>query len=421
MKIPRLFATLFLLPLLLSLAVVYGQLLITGTIVRVSDQDAGEIEKRFKKRQEYSVIRQLLYGDANRRPELKVCRWSYRDLGQGQAEYPPSPDCNPDRLDVALRVNDPATFDPANYVEMFQGNVDRIHLCRTCRPDVTIHAESQPTRADMFSIQGMMVLGLIDFTDTIQAQRLQAAMTFDHTMGLVGQRYLHATGFTEPIQFSGVRTRIAFICSISFLVIITLWLALKAHRRVLDYFARNSALLPMVAAVGKRDFYAAIWLLTLFRVGAFLIAAVPLTIVAYLDFDKKNRLNTLFSSQQSEFLLWSVALIMSMALASMIASIADLKQRHSFMSFVYRYIPLVICAAGALLWSATFIVDGQGAATVRDITTSLPILGIAPILIAPVFKPQLYVLALHTVLTLGLFVLLVRHNTNWFAAHLEEL
>jgi hypothetical protein len=407
---------------MLSLIVVYGQLLVTGTVVKVSSQDSAEVEKRFKKMRENSIARRFLYGDPAPLPAPEVCRWAYQDLGEGLKEYPPRVECNPDRLDVALRTDNPETFDVKPYYELFEGNTERIHICKTCQPDLVIHAyDGEKTKTDIYSVQGMMLLGLTDFNENVTTERLEVALTFDKTMELIGSRRLHSHGYDQPIKFSGISTNVAFICSIAFLVIMTLWLALKAHRKVLDYFSRNGALLPMVAATGKKDFYAAIWYLTLFRVGAFLAAAVPLTILTFIDLDKKGRLGDLFSGGEFSFLVWIVALIASMALATMVASIADLKHRHQFLSFTYKYIPLIVCVLGALVWAFTFLVDGAGASMIRNVAASLPIVGVAPILIAPIFKPQMLVLIIHSVLTLGLFVVLVRHNSQWFAAHLEDL
>lgn len=421
-RIPRLFATLFLLPLLLSIVIVYAQLLLTGTIIAVSNQDSKKIEKRFKKRQQDNFVRKLLYGDGKPLPGPQVCRWVYTRGANGESvEVPPSPECQPDLLDVAIVAQDPATYDATGYVDLFQSNTERLHICHTCRPDVVIDVRGAKPRADVFSIQGLLVLQMVYFNENIASEHLEAAASYEQVASLVGARFLHSYGFKGPIKVSEMGTSLAFICSIAFLVIITLWLAIKAHRKVLEYFVRNGALLPMVAATGKRDFYAAIWILTLLRVGAFLVASVPLTILAFIDFDKKGKLPSIFGLNDYYFWVWILALIASMGLATMIASVGDLKQRHNFLSFVYKYIPLIICVLGALIWIFTFILDGSTAAVVRDITASIPIIGIAPILVSPVFKPSGTVLIMHTVMTVLLLFALLRHNTHWFAAHLEDL
>ena len=53
--------------------------------------------------------------------------------------------------------------------------------------------------------------------------------------------------------------------------------------------------------------------------------------------------------------------------------------------------------------------------------TGTPVLGIAPILIAPIFKPMVDVLTVHSILTILVCLYVLRANAHWFAAHLEEL
>jgi len=205
------------------------------------------------------------------------------------------------------------------------------------------------------------------------------------------------------------------------LVIISLWLALKAHRKVLDYFARNGALLPMVAATGKGVFYAAIWILTLTRVAAFVCAAVPITFFGLTGLLSDRQLDQMIKINSPEFVLWVLALLASLSLATLIASIADLKHRHQFFSIGYRYVPLFFCLAGGFVWTGSFLFDGPFFGYFRALLSALPIVGAASILVAPVMQPQLSVLVVHLLLTSVLLVVALKRNARWFAAHLEEL
>src|SRR5204863_8309329 len=90
---------------------------------------------------------------------------------------------------------------------------------------------------------------------------------------------------------------------------------------------------------------------------------------------------------------WIIALVISIALSTMIASIAELRQRHEVLSFLYKYFPIVLSMLGGLFWISTFLVDGDTSATIRDLLTITPIFGMVPVLVAPLFCPPISILA----------------------------
>ena len=57
----------------------------------------------------------------------------------------------------------------------------------------------------------------------------------------------------------------------------------------------------------------------------------------------------------------------------------------------------------------------------RNIATGLPVIGMTPVLVAPIFKPPYALLLAHIVLALGTTWWILKQNARWFAAHLEEL
>jgi hypothetical protein len=211
------------------------------------------------------------------------------------------------------------------------------------------------------------------------------------------------------------------VVNFALIVIITLWLAIKAHRKVLDYFVRNGALLPMVAACSKRSFYGALWILTVSRVLAFLAAAVPMTVVVFLDLLGKEDLKRFFQGDIWALMLWGVTLVLSMSLATVIASIAELRQRHEILSFLYKYLPIFVSLLGGVIWVATFIFEGNAPSIIRQFLTACPIIGMVPVLIAPLFSPYAWLLVVNMVLTAALLAVTLNFNARWFAAHLEEL
>jgi hypothetical protein len=385
-------------------------------------QGPEDLETTLKHMKQKNFGRTLLYGDTAELPPLKVCRWlEIRDSAGNFGEAPPSEDCAPDKLDVALQVPNPDTFDVTEYQNIFEGNVERLHVCRECNPHVVIKVGEEKNTTEVFSVWGMMVLSLIQFNDDVQEQYVKVVKNYDRIKFKIGDINFHSPGLRNPVGVRTMYVSIAIVFNVALLIVVTMWLALRAHRKVLDYFARSGALLPMVAATGKGVFYTAIWLLTFFRVAAFLGAAVPMTVYAFVAILRKDQMQTFFSDDYVALILWGIAVISSLGLATLISSISELKQRHQFLSFTYRYLPITVCAIGMALWSFSFISDSPSFGTFRSIVTSLPILGMGPVLIAPVFKPTFDVLAIHTVFTAGLFIYALRHNARWFAAHLEDL
>lgn len=421
-RIPKLFASLFLIPLFLSLLLVYGQLVVTGIFIRTLSQDPESVETTLKQMKHENFGRKLIYGESKELPPLKLCRWIPVTGPEGATgEAPPSADCAPDKLDVALHVPDPQTFATEEYEKIFNGNVERLHICRTCHPHVVINVGATENKTSVYSIWGLVVLSLVQFNDDVNEQYVKVVKNFDKIKFKIGDISFYSPGLRHPVGVRTMYVSMAIVFNIALLVVVTMWLALRAHRKVLDYFARSGALLPMVAATGKGVFYAAIWILTFLRVGGFLVAAVPMTIFGFQEIMRKDQINVVFGGDFAALALWAVAIVSSLGLATLISSISELKQRHQFLAFMYRYLPITVCAIGMLLWSLSFISDSDFTGVFRNAMTSLPILGMGPVLIAPIFKPNFDVLAVHTFLTAALFAVALRHNARWFAAHLEDL
>jgi hypothetical protein len=407
----------------MSLLLVYGQLVATAVLVKAIGIDGDSMATHYENRRQSDLGRQFLLGDSRTLEAPRICRWKTTATSSGATrEAPPSPLCNPDRLDVALHVANPDSFETHDYEKLFNGLVERIHLCTSCTPDAIITIEpSGAIRSDAFSTQGLILLRLSRNNDEVQKQFVTARRELDRLRTLTGATHLHSAGLRQPVSIDALQGSLAVIFNIAALIMISLWLALKAHRKVLDYFARNGALLPMVAATGKSTFYGALWILTLARVGAFLCAAIPMTYFGFEAFAVEDNYSDLFLSNYVELGLWICALGASLGLATLIASISDLQQRHHFLSVLYKYLPLVLCIGGTIIWTATFLADSPFFGILRSVITALPVVGMGPILIAPTMKPDFLVLGIHAVLTSILFSVALKKNARWFAAHLEEL
>lgn len=421
-RIPRLFLTLLFFPLLVGLLIVYVQALLTGLALQGFQRNSTTVEHFFQQQQQFSVGRFLLFGAGEIRPPLEVCRWTEAGDTLGKLyESPPRETCNPDRLDVAVIVKDPATFDASRYVAAFEGNVDRIHLCRSCSPDLVVDARGDTPKTHIKSLWAFVIVNLLANHQELGKQYVAVMKSYDDMISVLGKNYLELPGFPTAIPVAAIVPAMLLILNLASVVVISLWLGLKAHRKVLDYFAYSGVLLPMVAANGRQRFYSAIWVLTFLRVAAFVFGAVPFLILSLADLFKKETVVFALGHSVWTSLVWIAAIAAGMAFATLIGSVADLKHRFHLLSFLYRYVPLVVCVVGASVWSLTFLFEGRVAHLIREITTLLPIVGIAPVLMAPVFKPGAFVLVLHLVLTVLLFIVALKSNARWFAAHLEDI
>lgn len=416
-RIPHLALSLFLFPLLMSLALVFLQLIVTGIVLKRVNATSEGLAAAVERKGDKNAVRWLLYGSGDRRPGPEICRW-VMDNGE---ERPPSEACNPDRLDVAVRVEDTASYDVSSYATLFAGHVDRIHVCRACQPDVIVEPRAGgQTVSRAQSVFGLMIL-FLPYTNTeIEQSRVVVRRSIEDVKNRLGEVSLSIPEINDTIGISALKGTLPIVFNVSLLVVIALWLALRAHRRVLDYFSRNDVLLPLAAACGRQRFYSAIWLLTVLRVGCFLMTSVPIVYFGLLDVIDKESLSLVRVSVVSG-LMWVVALVATMALATVIGSISELKHRHSLVSFLYKFVPFAAAVLGAALWGFSFVLPSEAMGTCRLIVSAIPIVGIAPVLIAPATSLPLISLFVHSLLAISAFVFILRRNARWFAAHLEEV
>ncbi len=424
MRIPHVTVSLFLVPTALSLVFVFVQLVVTGVVVRTAEVKPRAFGDRLKEqpRQDVRTLRGILYGSKEPRQKLIICRW-HPDPSSSTGESPPSPECSPDRLDVAIQSDAPESLDVEMYRSWFDGEADRLHVCRTCDPDVVISfgPDGKP-KTEARSIFGLGVLVLaVTKRDSMRiehrAEYLQVIGDFQDTIGSMFMFIPEASGFVE---LSASNALIPFTANVVLVVMIAVWLALRAHRKVLEYFSQNGVLLPLVAATGKRPFYLAVWMLTGARVSCFLMGSLPMLYFGLQSISGKGVFES-FRPDAGMLLVWAVALITTLGFLTAIASISDLKHRDSMFALLYRYLPFAVAVLGAFLWAGSFILASDSSTSFRLAVASTPILGLMPLLIAPILKLPAWVLALHGGASLVALLALLRANTTWFAAHLEEV
>jgi hypothetical protein len=422
LRIPKLFFSLVFFPLLLSIVFVYFQLILTSATYRIFASDASEVQKNFDHRKDNSFVRNIIFGSGKRLPDAKLCFWQFAKNEHGEEiEIPPNPECSPNRLDVALQIPNINSNVLSEYQRIFNGNVEKIHICKTCTPDIIISQNNKKFSTEIKSIWALMIVGAVKFSSEFQEHYIEAMKSKDDIKAHLGECSLFIGGFDDSIKITGMEADALIVLNFSFLIVVALWLALRAHRKVLDYFSRSGALLPLVAATGKKPFYMSIWLLTVIRVSAFLLAALPLTIISLNEIFDDNETFKVIYNDPVACLLWLIAIIFGLALATLVASLAELKHRHNILSFIYRYIPLLLCGLGAILWGFSLIFEGEPSNLLRNLLTSIPVVGMAPVMIAPLMKPHMLALVIHGALTASLFAILLRYNSRWFAAHLEDL
>lgn len=414
-QIRHLAFSLFLFPLLCSVLLVVGQLVVTTLFIR---SVAPEVPSEEVIKEDFNPVRLLLYGSGERRPNLEVCRW-IASPDDSTREVPPRAACAPDSLDVAVNVSEPQLLDVGRYVEMFQGQIDRLHICKSCRPDVVITVSEQGDhQTRVGSVYGLALMSLAYIpTPEDRSARVEKLRVVKEGIGDI---LFFMPEASDLVRLSSANGAIPFAANIVPLVIIALWLSVRAHRKVLEYFSQNDVLLPLVAATGKRTFYSALWIVTGARVLCFLVASLPLVYVGLKDVSGVN----VFDSVRAHAPLivsWLFALVSAIALCTIVSSIADLKHRQAIRSVLYRYVPIVVALVGALVWTGTFIVPSASMGVIRSVITAVPILGLAPLFVAPVTLPSGAVVVIHAFVSTALVFLVLRNNARWFGAHLEEV
>ena len=420
-RVPRLFVSLLFFPIIAGIVLVYIQLIGTSLFATTVNKDSASMEDTANYFQNQNPIRTIVYGSGRALPPALICRWNLIEADGQKYEQPPDEQCAPASHDVAIQTDDVLGYDPSLFQQVFDGNIERIHICRWCQPNIVIKDTENNATTHIHGVIGFGLVTASKYSADAHHERIAITKIQESLWDNLGEQILYIRGLRRPIAIDSIAPLMAFILNISFLVLMTVWLALRAHRKVLDYFARSGALLPLVAASGKRNFYGAIWLITLLRVVFFLMAALPVTLSATFLLFTDQQLSEYLEPLAAELILWLIALSSSLALAMAIGSISDLKQRHSILSFAYRYVPLAVCLIGTAVWAVSFIIDTDQAIMIRNIVAALPVVGITPVLLAPAFQPALDILTFHSLLAVAAIVLVFKRNAHWFAAHLEDL
>lgn len=411
-RIPRLFCSFLLFPLLVGLGLALFQLVLTSLYLTVLGRSSDALEGELSHRREQGKGVLLRLGVTEPFTSTTLCRW--------QAERPP-PGCDLRPFDVAVQVSGATEGEVAAVVALFDGLTPRIHLCEACRAEVTVHAGAN-ARTEVYDVWSLPLLTMVaSDSPELRSRVVEVVRAAEGVRDLLGETELVLRGFIAPVSISRLKAIFALIFSVASSLVIGLALALRAHRRILDYFARNDVLLPLVAACGKRTFYGALWWLTLFRVGAYFVAVVPASVLVFIELVSPETQAAFVGGELLSLGLWLGALLSGMSLLVVVASIGELRHRRTFTSLLYRFGPLLVCGLGGLLWGLTLLVPSEFMLNARQVLAGTPILGLVPVLIAPAFRPPHGTLVFHALAASVLILGVLRLNTRWFAAHLEEV
>lgn len=417
-RVPGLFASLLMWPLVLGVFAGIGQVAISGIYIHFVTQSSAEYKAQVEEENQVdALIRRWVYGSDKKLDSPIICRWH-------NGVQPADPSCSLHPFDVVIRSADPDSFAVEDYKAYYNGAIQRIHICQNCSSNIQIEGapapEGKKPKTIITSLKALAVMLNVESERgrDLDEHFVSARTDLDKIKQMRGEMVLVPAGFVGSVDITETAKTMLLIINISFLILIGTWISLKAHRRVLDYFARNDALLPLVAACGKRDFYLALWWITLMRVAAFLFAVVPATYYVYSELIPGETLKQLIGNP-FDFVLWVLTITISLTALTLIASISELRHRTSWVSFLYKYAPFIVWLIGSVLWGIFIFVNGTTA--YQNIIASIPVFGLSAIILSPIIKANQTVILAHALLSMLLALVIIRLNSRWFAAHLEEL
>ena len=354
-RVPKLFASLLLWPLLIGLFLGLGQLVLSANYIMFIKSDGAALRSPAltSEGDEQQLLRKIIFGSKEKLPTIKICRWFLEDgIEKAPAE------CPLEGSDVILQSSTPSTIDTSQVSSFYNGSTRRLHVCSTCNGSLQVELTAQGQVTTISNLVGFAVLMLGESNRAREVLPIYgiAREKIANLREAEGKIYLVPEGLGKKIFVSEASVTMILIINVAFTVIIALWLALRAHRKVLDYFIRNDALLPMVAACGKDTFYLSLWIITAIRVFFFLAASVIVMALIFQRYIPEDTLK-LFIGDGHSFALWVFGIMASLRVSAIIASIGELKHRHSLVSFLYKYVPTILCFTGTVIWVVTLFIN----------------------------------------------------------------
>ena len=423
LSIPRLFLTLIFWPLFLGIVFATLQVSFSSFYISATERSPEQYRKDLlNDSMSNAFVLQTVLPDQVIPATPRMCLRPSAGI-VGTIPRSAETDCTIADYDLVIRTNSFSEPSISYWSRIFSGIVAQIHICSDCSSHLTIDTTTTPTSTLLQDYKALVLFSTAKQASNYQAriESLNAKQLIDDFKLYAGNVIFTPANQNGQIPLSNVNTLIVLLFNTATIILTTLWLLLRSHRKVLDYFAKNGALLPLVAACGKQSFYQSLWVITITRVLAFLLSCVPTTILVYRSIVDETSLNSFIFNDGGLFILWLMAVSLGMGTLTIIASIADLKERHSTLSPWFRLTPLIACILGLVLWGYSLLFSAPWLYCAQRIIVATPVLGILPIMFAPLVSTNEWLLFVHIWLSTIITLALLKINARWFAAHLEEL
>jgi hypothetical protein len=218
LQIPRLFASLVLFPMLLGFYLLICEFIVVqAVVINLLGISAEEPAGNFLGDRARDIRWRLLYGDRAELPPLKVCRWV--------AESTPGADCVVSGSDIALHVANPAAADVEPLRKIYEGNVERLHVCKSCLAPVVIEDRDGRREFRAYSWRGMLLASLFTFNPEIY-QNYRDLIDKQEVLFQPGRGtlILDVPGLRSAINMNDAGVGIVIVMTFAFLLFLTLLL-----------------------------------------------------------------------------------------------------------------------------------------------------------------------------------------------------
>ncbi|MBP9838468.1 MAG: hypothetical protein KBC84_07115, partial [Proteobacteria bacterium] len=201
LSIPRLFASLLFWPIVIGLSCAVVQISASSAYIKFVEEKPQDYIKRLNAPDEFSEhMRNFLVGRKSEFTEIKVCRWSEVD---GVEKAPV--DCEVHPLDVAINTDNVTDYNQEQYLNLYKGNVERLHICKSCKTDMTIHTNLENKNVTTItSLHGILLHGLVETTvdKKLGDHFINFKVKAEEYKKTSGTILFYPSGFKSPINFS---------------------------------------------------------------------------------------------------------------------------------------------------------------------------------------------------------------------------
>lgn len=401
LSVPRIASSLLLAPLILGLFVTGSSLVLSFAVRTAPNSETVEPGRRVPR----NPVKGLLGVRAPK--ELSVC-------------YHSEESCQVDRLDIVARPDVLEQVSLAQLRDDFDGDFRRLHVCTNCDSEIELVHRNGKLAVLLKSLHAVMMWesGAFHRLQKQKAQLHEQSGNDDFEVFEAGQFWLFG-GKNLPFNASHLGLAAVWILNISLSCLVLAWLGIKSHGRVINYFARNDALQPLIVSLGLKEFYGSIWILTLARVavfgGFYLVAMYQARwVMGFSAFYE-----TVFRGDILFLVGWLFVLFLQFTTIAMLVSLAEIS-RDTRATISLVYFPLLTILIGLFVWLGTLTVDSLQLAALREFLLAMPLVSLMPHFLTPIFPCETWVLVMNIFASLIFLLVITRRNTMVFgySAHL---